>query len=126
MSAALLVWKLECEGATITPQGDKLFVNIPKRLITPELQELRKHKTEILRLLQSSDVNEYLGLLRSDEVLNSQHLPPVPTRIISDTACPERAEAWSAWWDAVEEQRRRGIIGKARIFNSQNSDSSSE
>ncbi|MBI4558213.1 MAG: hypothetical protein HY706_11580 [Candidatus Hydrogenedentes bacterium] len=119
MSALALVYDLERHGATFRVEAGKLIVRAPKQAFTEAvIRDLRAHKPRLLAYLKDGDqrvtLAEYLDLVKSDAVLNSQDLPPVPPRWITDQGGPERAQAWSAWWDAVEAQRRRGVIGRPR------------
>ena len=53
MSAAALLARLYNAGATVTVNGDKLHVDAPNGVLTPELRgELREHKAELLAELQ--------------------------------------------------------------------------
>lgn len=40
-----------------------------------------------------------------------EYLPETPK---VEGPSPEHAAAWSAWWDAVQEQRSRGVLGLER------------
>lgn len=53
MTAATLVATLRARGVTLSPDGDKLRVRPAERLTPAELDTLRAHKVEVLRLLSA-------------------------------------------------------------------------
>ncbi|MBO3457408.1 non-ribosomal peptide synthetase [Aetokthonos hydrillicola Thurmond2011] len=58
MNRKELLAELEKRGVTLWVENDKLNIEAPKGVLTPELRDsLREHKQEIIRLLQISDTN---------------------------------------------------------------------
>ena len=56
MTAGGLLEELRARGARITVQGDRLRVEAPKGVVSPEIQKrLRRRKLEILRLLANRE-----------------------------------------------------------------------
>ena len=108
MNSALdLIATLERAGATFRVEGDSFVIAADAPLLTPEtIEALRAHKSELLDYLRFPTADSYLRLLRTDDVLNGDSLPPIPPAWITDTG-EYRAEAWAAWWDSVDAQRRR-------------------
>jgi len=101
----VLFANLKRHGATIRVDGDKVIVKGRKPVLTQEVvAALRQHKLEIVDYL-SMPLDRYLAMLGTAEVLSGDELPPVPPRSITESG-EGRAEAWAAWWDAVEKQQR--------------------
>lgn len=93
MSAAEIIHELRQAGVIIEARGDRLHVEAPKGLLTPERREvLRAHKAELLVRLARRDERVMVAY----SLAKAPHLRPVVIGAPGDTAD-----------DVVENLRRR-------------------
>ncbi|MBI5093856.1 MAG: hypothetical protein HZB26_15635 [Candidatus Hydrogenedentes bacterium] len=116
MTAEALIATLETRGVVLTVVGDRLSLDAPKGVLTPDVvAELRERKPEVLDILTRPTLRRYLTYLeacRDEASPNGRFLlPPPPPTGLSRT---DRSKAYAAWWAAIEGQRRSGIVGSSR------------
>lgn len=93
MNVAEMIYELRQAGVIIEARGDRLHIEAPKGLLTPERREvLRAHKAELLVRLARRD--ERVTVVYS--LVEAPHLHPVVIGTLGDTA-----------EDVVENLRRR-------------------
>ena len=110
MDGLTLLDKAEVAGLVVSVDGEALHVRGPRSAEQLALK-LIEHKTDVMSAIRiredlagdDEDLEVYLSLLRSPEVLSSEELAPVPPF----RKKPERPLAWAAWWACLEGRRRR-------------------
>jgi TubC N-terminal docking domain len=101
VTAATLVAELRARGVVLEPHGDRLRVRPASIVTTDETDLIRRHKTEILRLLHTED---WMHVPPADPETVREVLGANPTAADRDALHHELA---SAVWDLRERQAGR-------------------